>query len=89
MRLFRTLVDDDAVQEQLFLTGDEKIPFYSQFENAIWPPKRSSLMTNLLSTLEEDAKEDKTFLTPPTPQNSVESNLSGAKCKTKPFSKLS
>ena len=60
------------------MTGDEKIPFYSQFENAIWPPQRSSLMTNLLSTLEEEVKDDhdKTFLPPPTPQNSVESNLS-------------
>ena len=71
-------MDDNAIQEQLFMTGDEKIPFYSQFENAIWPPQRSSLMTNLLSTLEEEVMDDrdKTFLPPPTPQNSVESNLS-------------
>jgi len=78
-------VDDDAIQEQLFMTGDEKIPFYSQFENAIWPPQRSSLMTNLLSTLEEEGnstvKDEKMFLPPPTPQNSVESNLSIAKCE--------
>lgn len=81
--VLRTLVDDDAIQEQLFMTGDEKIPFYSQFENAIWPPQRSSLMTNLLSTLEEEGnstvKDEKMFLPPPTPQNSVESNLSIAK----------